>query len=59
MEDGEGGGEFVKTLGCCVDAVVTRKFGFMKCVENVNWPFYQYFFKADVFALGQNKGLTL
>ena len=49
MEDGEGGGgEFVKTLGCCVDAVVTRKFGFMKWVENVNWPFYQYFFKADV-----------
>ena len=27
---GKGGGEFVKTLGCCVDAVVTRKFGFMK-----------------------------
>ena len=25
-----GGGEFVKTLQCCVDAVVTRKFGFMK-----------------------------
>ena len=31
MEDGEGGGgEFVKTLGGCVDAGVTRKFGFMK-----------------------------
>ena len=25
-----GGGEFVKTLQCCADAVVTRKFGFMK-----------------------------
>ena len=25
-----GGGEFLKTRGCCVDAVVTRKFGFMK-----------------------------
>ena len=25
-----GGGGFVKTLGGCVDAGVTRKFGFMK-----------------------------
>ena len=30
MGKGKGGWEFVKTLGCCVDAVVTRKFGFMK-----------------------------
>ena len=30
MGKGGGGGEFLKTLQCCADAVVTRKFGFMK-----------------------------
>ena len=31
-------GNFRKKLWCCVGGSVTRQFGFMNLVDNVNWP---------------------
>ena len=32
------GGKFLKKLWCCVGGSITRQFGFINWVDNVNWP---------------------